>query len=106
MSSDIVFRSAIELSAALRSRELSAREVTEAHLEQIERVNPAVNAVVTLVAERALDEADAADARIATQRRSVPCTGCPSCTRTPTRPPASAPRTARSCSRTTCPSTT
>jgi len=65
MSSDIVFRSAIELSAALRSRELSAREVTEAHLEQIERVNPAVNAVVTLVAERALDEADAADARIA-----------------------------------------
>ena len=34
----------------------------EAHLRQIEAVNPQVNAIVTLVAERALAEADAADA--------------------------------------------
>jgi amidase len=65
MSGDIVFGSAIELSAALRSRQLSARELVEANLAQIERVNPAVNAVITLVAERALAEADAADARLA-----------------------------------------
>ncbi|GAB2958771.1 amidase [Amycolatopsis acidiphila] len=53
--------SALGLRAALGSRELSAREVVQAHLDQIERVNPAVNAVVTLVAERALDAAHAAD---------------------------------------------
>jgi len=64
MSSDIVFRSAIELCAALRSRELSAREVTEAHLEQIERVNPAVNAVVTWWRARP-GRGRRADARIA-----------------------------------------
>lgn len=61
----IVFRSAVELAAALRSREASAREVVEAHLTRIEQVNPSVNAVVTLVAERALAEADAADKRLA-----------------------------------------
>ena len=34
---------------------MSAREVVPAHLDRIERVNPGVNAIVTLVADRALD---------------------------------------------------
>ncbi len=63
MADDLCFRSAVTLARLLRDGELSAREVTEAHLARIERVNPAVNAVVTLVAERALDQADAADRR-------------------------------------------
>lgn len=50
-----------ELAAGIRSRELSAREVVQAHLDRIEQVNGAVNAVVTLAAERALDEARTAD---------------------------------------------
>jgi amidase len=33
----------------------------EAHLAQIERVNPEVNAIVTLTAERAMDRARATD---------------------------------------------
>lgn len=45
----------------LRAREVSAREVTRAYLDQIARVNPAVNAIVTLTGERALAEAEAAD---------------------------------------------
>ncbi|MGX7678913.1 amidase [Jatrophihabitans sp. DSM 45814] len=77
MSTDIVFMSAVELSAALRRREVSAREVTEAHLRQIERVNPAVNAVVTLVAERALSEADAADDRLTAGAEIGPLHGLP-----------------------------
>jgi aspartyl-tRNA(Asn)/glutamyl-tRNA(Gln) amidotransferase subunit A len=47
--------------AAIRARELSPLEITEAYLARIERLNPAVNAYVTVTAERAL-----ADARRAT----------------------------------------
>lgn len=61
----ILFQTATELARLLRAREISAREVVRAHLEQVARVNPAVNAVVTVVAERALDEAAAADERLA-----------------------------------------
>ena len=57
--------SAIELVARMRRKELSAREVMTAHLARIERVNPKVNAVVTLVAERALADAARADERLA-----------------------------------------
>ena len=45
----------------VRRREVSARDVMAAHLARIERVNPRVNAVVTLVAERALADAARAD---------------------------------------------
>ena len=62
---ELCFMTAVELRAALGRREVSAREVVQAHLDQIERFNPAVNAVVTLVAERALDGAAAADRRAA-----------------------------------------
>ena len=57
--------SASTLAWRIRRRDLSAREVLEAHLECIARVNPQVNAIVTLTAEgararaRALDEAAA-----------------------------------------------
>ncbi|MEV8317747.1 amidase [Streptomyces sp. NPDC059900] len=57
----LVHLTARELAAAIRTRELSAREVVQAHLDRIEQVNAAVNAVVTLTAERALDAARAAD---------------------------------------------
>lgn len=49
------------LAAAVRRSELSAVEVVTAHLARIERVNPAVNAIVSLVPEAALAQARAAD---------------------------------------------
>jgi amidase len=55
------FASATDLAAALARRERSSREVVEDHLRRIERLNPALNAVVTLDDERALAAADAAD---------------------------------------------
>ena len=58
---EICFRPAAELAALLRRRELSAREVTAAHLAQIERWNPVVNAIVTLTAEAAMQAAAHAD---------------------------------------------
>ena len=55
-------RTATELAAGIRSREFSAREVMEAHLERIAAVNPRVNAIVTLLEpEQALALADQAD---------------------------------------------
>ena len=48
---ELCFLRSTELAAKLRRREVSAVEVTEAHLKQIERVNPKVNAIVTLAPE-------------------------------------------------------
>src|SRR5438128_2748584 len=61
----IFFMTATELARRIRAKELSAREVMEAHLPQIERVNPKINAIVTLLPERAMDGAHAADAALA-----------------------------------------
>jgi amidase len=62
---EIVFASTTELAAAIRTRQLSAVEVLAAHLAQIARHNPALNAVVTLDAERAEQRAREADAALA-----------------------------------------
>ena len=53
--------SASELAEAIGSRRASSEEVVEAHLRRIEAVNPAVGAVVIVMAERALESARAAD---------------------------------------------
>jgi amidase len=52
-----VFKSATEIAALLRGRDISAVEALEAHLAQIEAVNPKVNAICTLAAEMAMDTA-------------------------------------------------
>ncbi|HET7271766.1 MAG TPA: amidase [Rubrobacter sp.] len=64
-TSEIFFLTATELVRLVRVKELSALEVMEAHLAQIERVNAEVNAIVTLTAERAIDRARATDDAIA-----------------------------------------
>jgi amidase len=57
--------SAVDLAARIRRKDVSAREVMAAHLSRIERINPKVNAVVTLVAERAMSDAARADEQTA-----------------------------------------
>jgi amidase len=52
---------ASELAEAIRSRQVSSREVVEAHLRRIEEVNLAINAVTVVLAEEAMQAADAAD---------------------------------------------
>ena len=54
-------RSAGELAALIKSREVSSREVVQAHLDRIDEVNRAVNAVTVTSAEEALAAADEAD---------------------------------------------
>jgi amidase len=60
---EITVRSAGELADAIRSKQLSSRAVVEAHLDQIAKVNPKLNAVVQLTADSARKEADEADGR-------------------------------------------
>jgi amidase len=59
--SDTCFLTATEMAELIRHKKLSARETLDAHLKQIERVNPKVNAIVTLVAEQAIENARKAD---------------------------------------------
>lgn len=64
-TTEICFSSAVELRDRIARRDLSAREVMEVFLSQIERVNPTINAIVSkLDDERALQLADEADARL------------------------------------------
>jgi amidase len=62
---DIVFSSTNRLAAAIKSKQISATEVLEAHLAQIDRSNPALNAIVTIDVNGAHARAQAADAAIA-----------------------------------------
>lgn len=57
----ICFLTAVEMAALIRRKKLSAREVMDAHLKQIERINPKVNAIVTLIADQARENARKAD---------------------------------------------
>ena len=68
---------AIELASRIRRKQVSAREVMAAHLARIERVNPRVNAIVTLVAARATASALAADEKQARGEALGPLHGLP-----------------------------
>jgi amidase len=56
---DVLRMSAVEQARLVRAGELSARELVEASLRRIERLNPQLNAFVAVCGERALTEADA-----------------------------------------------
>jgi amidase len=62
--SELWRKGAVELAAMIRDREVSSREVVQAHLDRIEVVNPHLNAIVRLLPEQALAAADAADAMV------------------------------------------
>jgi aspartyl-tRNA(Asn)/glutamyl-tRNA(Gln) amidotransferase subunit A len=53
-----------ELARRLAAGEISSVELTRHFLERIERLNPSLNAVITLTADQALEDARAADLRL------------------------------------------
>ena len=59
--SELVYTPAKKLARLLRARKLSAAEVMQAFIAQIELTNPKVNAIVTFLPEQALKEAKALD---------------------------------------------
>src|SRR5882672_10617022 len=74
---EICFLTATELARQIRRKDLSAREVLDAHLQQIERVNPKVNAIVTLVADQAIEQAKRLDVAAARNKFLGPLHGIP-----------------------------
>jgi amidase len=75
---EICFMDATELARQLKSRALSAVDVMQACLAQIARINPAVNAICTIVDHGTLlEQARAADRRLASSREVGPLHGFP-----------------------------
>src|SRR2546421_7457193 len=75
--SELWRKGAVELAALIRDREVSSREVVQAHLDRIEAVNPHLNAIVRLLPDQALAAADAADLAVADGARLGPLHGVP-----------------------------
>jgi aspartyl-tRNA(Asn)/glutamyl-tRNA(Gln) amidotransferase subunit A len=75
--SEILFKSATELAPLLKARKLSPVEVIRAHLDQIEALNPKVNAFITVTADQALEQARRAEKDIAGGRYRGPLHGIP-----------------------------
>src|SRR5262245_108893 len=76
-SADLCFLTATELARRIRAKEVSCREVMEAHLAQIDRINPGVNAIVTFLPEQALQQARTADEALAKGSTPGPLYGLP-----------------------------
>ena len=74
---DIIYSSAKSIAQAIRDKEISSVEVVQAHLDRIDAVNGELNAVVLLCADRALDEARAADEALARGDVTGPLHGVP-----------------------------
>ena len=54
-----------QLSEGLRAKRFSSRELTQHFLKRIETLDPQLNSLITVTADRALAQADAADVRLA-----------------------------------------
>ncbi|HAX24747.1 MAG TPA: amidase, partial [Chloroflexi bacterium] len=74
---DVSWMDATTLARSIRNRDVSAVEAVAACLSRVERVNPALNAVVTLDAERALARARDCDLRLAAGEYAGPLAGVP-----------------------------
>ena len=79
METDLLFTSAKRIAALIKAKKASSVEVTQAHIDRIQAVNPQLNAVVFPCFERALQEARFADEALAKGKlfgplHGVPCT--------------------------------
>lgn len=77
MSGELWTKGALELAADIKAKRTTSRAVVEAHLARIADVNPAVNAVVKVLADDARRLADAADASVSAGGSLGPLHGVP-----------------------------
>ncbi len=76
-SAELCFFSATELAAAYRAKTLSPVEVAQTILQRIERINPIINAFVTVTADQAIASAKESERRFATGEIRGPLEGIP-----------------------------
>jgi amidase len=74
---DLAFRGAAELVESIRNHKISSRELLDHYLARVEKLNPQLNAIVTLDTDRARKRADAADAALAHGENWGPLHGLP-----------------------------
>jgi amidase len=74
---ELAYLSAVELARTIRQREVSSREATDYFLARVAALDKSINSVVTIDAERARAEADAADAALARGEARGPLHGVP-----------------------------
>ena len=74
---DVAFLTVRELGKRLKAKEISPVELTRTYLDRLERWGPKYNCVVTVTAERALKEAQAAEKEIMARRYRGPLHGIP-----------------------------
>ncbi len=102
-SDDLCWLPASQMASAIKRRKLSPVEVMKAVLARIERLNPRLNAFVTLTADQALKDARAAERAVMKKGATLgPLHGVPFSTKDLVITRASAPRSARGSSPTTC----
>src|SRR6202158_4804986 len=75
--SELAYSSAVAIARKIRERELSSREAVDYFLARVEALDKPINSVVTIGAERARDEADAADAALVRGEMRGPLHGVP-----------------------------
>lgn len=76
-ATELTFLSIAEVAGLIERRSLSPVELTRAYLERIERLNPVLNAYVTVIAEAALAEAKSAEQEIGRGSYRGPLHGVP-----------------------------
>jgi len=74
---DLAFAPVSQLAALLRTRQVSAVELTRLYLERLERLDPRLRCVITLTPELALEQAERADREIAHGHYRGPLHGVP-----------------------------
>ena len=70
--SELVKLSAAEMAAKIKSKEVSSRELVEAHLEVIEAAEPSIKAFLKVSGEQALEQADAFDSKSDEEKSALP----------------------------------
>ncbi len=72
---DLIFLSAVSMAEKIRKKEISPVELIDAHLAQIERLNPKLNAFIQVDSEMARQARRDAEAAIKHEGKpSAPCT--------------------------------
>lgn len=74
---DLANLSIARAAQALRAKEISPLELTDAYLQRIEQLNPRLNAYITVTAERAREDARRAGEELATGKVCGPLHGIP-----------------------------
>ena len=74
---ELCFASAVEIATLVREKKVSPIEVTEAFLTRIDKINPKINAYVTLTPELARKAAKRAEAAVMTSATLGPLHGVP-----------------------------